>query len=148
MGEGWFIDLETGKEVLIYEHHFAVMANPKRYRMTAEEIEGRSREEILRLVFKRGFIRVRDSGGEVHFEFDADRQSAMRQIRDFCKAKYGRSHALAVINDHRKGERLTCKIRELGRVGHVWKTLQTSAGSPSRSEERSKNGPGNVPPSS
>jgi hypothetical protein len=70
-GDGWFIDLKSGKVIPIYEHATAVAADPAAFRVRPREIKGLApldtvhRERILRLVFRRGFARIRADKGRV-----------------------------------------------------------------------------------
>lgn len=39
-GEGWFIDLESGEHIRIFEHAQAVKDHPERFRIDPLEISG------------------------------------------------------------------------------------------------------------
>ncbi len=86
-GEGWFLDTKTGKAIQIAEHEAAVRADPQLFRLRPEETVGRDRAELLKLVFQRGFIRVRWDESGVVFEFHGGRRNALRLIREFLLAK-------------------------------------------------------------
>jgi len=85
-GRGWFLDTKTGEAIEIEEHAAAVRDSPSRFRVRPENIEGKEREDILRLVIARGFIRVRWNNRGVVFEFDGNRAKALHLIREFLLA--------------------------------------------------------------
>jgi hypothetical protein len=105
-GEGWFIDLRSGRAIDIDEHATAVAKDPARYRIRPCEIRGliptapAHRARILRLAFKRGFVRVRADKGRVVAEFDAaDHARVVRRIDRFLKAKgFGELAVIAIHN--------------------------------------------------
>ena len=99
IGEGWFIDRQTGEAISIYEHAMAVHEEPERYRVTADEVQGRSRPEVLKLVFQRGFIRVRWDKDGVVFEFHGEHEQALEQIRAFLKAHGVAAYTVVGIHD-------------------------------------------------
>ena len=106
-GEGYFIEIKTGEVIPIYEHLADVQSRPKRYGLTSEEIKpsrpGMPREEVrcevLRRVFRNGFIRVRTDGDGTVFEFDSAGARAIRVIRRFIRKKGLVGHHRVRIND-------------------------------------------------
>ena len=111
---GWFIDLKSGEIIRIFEHIRAIRQDPTRYRTTTEELAGKDRAEGIRLVLKQGFIRVRHSGSEVHFEFDYERAIVLAAIKRFVRSigNFGPLTKL-VIKDLNKKEQLECKLESL-----------------------------------
>ncbi|MBW1779099.1 MAG: hypothetical protein JRJ54_16190 [Deltaproteobacteria bacterium] len=73
-GEGWFLDLETGEDISIFEHAKAVLEDPRWFRMDPAAVTGmvlpRDRRKILMLALSRGFVRIRAFRGDVVMEFD------------------------------------------------------------------------------
>lgn len=89
-GEGWFIDLENGEHIRIFEHAQAVKEAPERFRIdpavASEMVLPRDRRKILMLALSRGFVRVRASRGDVVMEFDhPDRNRVFRVLKDFIR---------------------------------------------------------------
>ena len=76
LGEGWFIDLNTGKFIPVDEHAYAIWHTPKQFRIDPKEIAGlqpaqpNDRFKIVRLALSKGFARVRAHGRTVVIEFD------------------------------------------------------------------------------
>lgn len=95
LGEGWYIDLNTGQAVKVYEHAHDVMENPKKFRVHPKEIAGliptnpTDRDIIRRLVLKRGFARVRAHGSSVVIEFDMKAEDAIPMIIPFLTETFG-----------------------------------------------------------
>lgn len=89
-GEGWFIDLENGEYIRIFEHAQAVKEAPERFRIdpaaVAEIVLPRNRRKILMLALSRSFVRVRASRDDVVMEFDhPDRNRVFRVLKDFIR---------------------------------------------------------------
>jgi len=99
VGEGWFLDMRTGRALSVREHETAVRADPHRFRIRPEEVEGKDRAELLTLVFKRRFIRVRWDKSGVVFEFHGGRKRALRLIRRFLLAHEAGPYTPVRIND-------------------------------------------------
>ena len=111
---GWFIDLKSGEIIRIFEHIRAIRQDPTRYRTTADELAGKSRGEGIHLVLKKGFVRVRHTGPEVHLEFDHEHSSAFASIKSFLRSigNFG-PLTLLVIKDHNKKQSLRCNLEDL-----------------------------------
>ncbi len=119
-GEGWFIDARNGEVIPIIEHKTAVLMNPARFRVTAEELRGLDRAAILLRVFKQGFIRVRDHVGQVTFQFHGHADDAVQAIKNFCAQRYGMSDTLLVLQDFERQTQAMCKAREIGAGPLAW----------------------------
>lgn len=91
-GQGWFIDLITGRVIPIYEHATAVASDPAAYRIEPDEIAGLSpfsqadRRRILLIAFDRGFARLRAVREHVVAEFDSRHsRGAIRKVIRFLE---------------------------------------------------------------
>ena len=116
-GEGWFIDARTGEVLPVAEHKSAVRSNPQRFRIRVDEMAGRDRRELLALVFRRGFIRVRWDKRGVVFEFHGGREVALRLIHRFLVEQGAGPYTPVRIHD----------LAEDGfRLRGFWRELQES----------------------
>ena len=84
-GEGFWLNVATGKAIPVIEHLAYVTSYPTKFGLRRIEDRMGSREEILRRVLRNGWIRVRATGDSTVFEFDASRDDAMWSIKRFCK---------------------------------------------------------------
>ena len=108
IGEGFFLDLENEEVLHIHEHMYAVLDDTARYRVLPEEVSGKDREAVLRLVMKRGFVRVRGDVHRVVAEFDAPLATALPVIEKFFR-EYGFIGGRPVcLKDHLLGRELSC----------------------------------------
>ena len=106
LGEGWFIDLETGEFIAIYEHARAVLACPDRYRLKKEDVAGihpvRDRIVLLRKVLANGFVRVRFHKNDLVIEYDfPDRETVLGHMRRFAEKYQLGENTNARINNVR-----------------------------------------------
>lgn len=95
LGEGWWVDTQTGETVQIYEHFESVLREPERYGIESARVEGTSvanlqaREEILTDVIKNGWMRVRLHAGGVVFEYYGNPEAAARTAIPLIKTIAG-----------------------------------------------------------
>ena len=123
-GDGWFWDFEERELLPIWEHMSAVLRNPARYRVTAKEVEGKSRKEVLSLVFRRGFMRIRAERTEVHFEFNRPRGEALSAIRSLLGHLSVGPQTWLIISDHHRRESVVCFPKRLSRPAELeWKSF-------------------------
>jgi hypothetical protein len=76
MGEGWWLNVRSGKTVEVFEHLNAIMTNPRQFGLTSADLAQKPqepaethRERILTLVMQKGWIRVRSYRGYNVFEY-------------------------------------------------------------------------------
>jgi hypothetical protein len=96
LGEGWWLNLDTGEAISIYEHASEVTSNPKKFRLKPADVKGfishdpEHRRELLKKVMRKGFGRIRESKSFLVFEFDYSFDDAMVRLIDFLRDKgYG-----------------------------------------------------------
>ena len=110
LGEGWYIDLNSGQAIPVHEHAHDVAQNPKKFRINPKEIAGlqptvpTDRDQIRRLALKRGFARVRSHGSSVVVEFDARIEDAVPMVIPFLTDNFGPNTWAAFHNiaDHKQ----------------------------------------------
>lgn len=81
---GWWLDLESGELIGVVEHRWYVVDEPERFRLLREErrkLRRMSRVVVLKLAFSHGFLRIREDGPEVHFEFQWESDVALTLSR-------------------------------------------------------------------
>ena len=111
-GEAWFIDLQTGEVMPVFEHEGAVRANPARYRVTARALLGQERCGVLRQVLARGFARVRADKHVVVVEFQWPRRRACGVLRDFLQTHGFIGRRPVRLQDHLQRRNLQCLAEE------------------------------------
>ena len=70
LGEGYWLNLATGKAVAISEHFTYVRAHPDLFGLAAHDLVG-DRTTVLKRVLLNGWCRVRSHAGGTIFEFDS-----------------------------------------------------------------------------
>jgi hypothetical protein len=93
---GWWLNLDTGEAVDVFEHCQTAKENPKKFGLTKKFLEGLTcfqpadREAIIRKAMESGWCRVRVSRGFYVFEFDhPNRADSIFAIIHFLTTKSG-----------------------------------------------------------
>ncbi len=96
LGEGWWLDLRTGRAFPVDEHAHSVCSRPRQYRLRPEDVEGlvpgtrKDRDVLRRLAVRKGFARVRYHKGIVTVEYDAPApRRALARIGEFLSDTFG-----------------------------------------------------------
>ncbi len=117
LGEGWWLNISTGKSFYVDEHASAVAANPKQYGIQPSEVEGlnpmvaQDRDKIRDLAVKKGWARIRAHGNRVVVEFYYD------NLTDAVFA------AMHFLGEQAFGELTVVEIHDLKRRGRHTETL-------------------------
>lgn len=109
LGQGWWLDLKSGKAILIDEHAYFVKANPKMFGIDPKAVADlmpsseNDRRKIALMAMARGFARVRAHGIEAHIEFDwSNLDDAMFEIVKFMDENFGNNTYLEIHDIYRK----------------------------------------------
>lgn len=110
LGQGWWLDLKSGKAIEIDEHAYFVKANPKMFGVNPKDVADllpsseNDRRKIVLMTMARGFARIRTHGRiEVHIEFDwANLDDAMFEIVKFSDENFGNSTYLEIHDLYRR----------------------------------------------
>lgn len=110
LGEGWGLNIKTGETIKIYDHFSAVKENPEKFGL--KEVVGK-RKQVLRQVFKNGWMRIRSHWRRVVFEFDDETINAMNFVHSFLRDHSFGPLTTIKINNLKYDKSVTCKYIEI-----------------------------------
>jgi hypothetical protein len=117
MADGWWLRIEDGKAFEVYDHAMDFygepslakkMGNMNTFKQLHEENlvperTGQNREEVVKRVMDDGFIRVREHGHSVTFEFIQRPQASLDAIFLFGVKHFGPMTDLLIVQINRAG---------------------------------------------